>query len=373
MSYYNVTDHYSMAYDTLRNEAYANALKELIHPGCKVLDLGAGIGIHGLLAAVNGAQKVYMVDKSPVIEAASRIVRKNNLQKKITCQRGRIEEVDIKERVDIIISVFTGNFLLDEDLLQSLFAARDKLLKPGGHLIPDRAVMKIVPVSAAQLYHQKINCWLKKNMGLDFSDIRPYAANNIFYINKETEIEFLASPEPLMELDFIIADRAECRRTVHTTITKSGTCHGCLGWFDMRLGSQWLSTSPTKEQTHWSQAFLPFDPPLTVQKDEKLELYIHRPENGDWTWSVKHKDQVQKHSTFLQTPRPPKDFLIRSPQYTPSESKKSKAAQVLLSLVNGQSTVASLNNELIKQFPDLFQTKEEAKRFVQALVFWIAD
>lgn len=373
MSYYNVTDHYSMAYDSFRNKAYANALKELIQPNCKVLDLGAGIGIHGLIAAANGAKKVYMVDKSPVIEAASRIAKENNLHNKITCLRGRIEDVDIQEKVDIIVSVFTGNFLLDEDLLQSLFAARDKLLKPGGHLIPDRAVMKITPVSAAEHYQKKIDCWLDKNMDFDFSNVRPYATNAISYIDKETEIEFLASPEPLKELDFMTANRAECRRTVYATITKSGTCHGCLGWFDMRLGSQWLSTSPTKEQTHWSQAFLPLDPPLMVQKGERLEIYIHRPENGDWTWSVKQKEHIQKHSTFLKTPRPPKDFLTRSKHYVPPESRKSEAAQLLLSLINGKNSVASLNDALIQQFPDLFQTKEEGERFVRSLVLWIAD
>jgi hypothetical protein len=74
------------------------------------------------------------------------VVKDNTTTEKMECISGKIEKVSLPEQVDVIISVFTGNFLLTEDLLPSLFYARDKYLRPGGKMIPDRAKMIIVPV-----------------------------------------------------------------------------------------------------------------------------------------------------------------------------------------------------------------------------------
>ena len=42
------------------------------------------------------------------------IIKENNLSDKIECIEGKIEEIELPEKVDLIISVFTGNFLLSE-------------------------------------------------------------------------------------------------------------------------------------------------------------------------------------------------------------------------------------------------------------------
>src|SRR5205085_8252592 len=51
MSYLSVVGHRSMALDANRNAAYGAALRQAIGPDTVVLDLGAGTGIHGLMAA----------------------------------------------------------------------------------------------------------------------------------------------------------------------------------------------------------------------------------------------------------------------------------------------------------------------------------
>jgi predicted RNA methylase len=110
-----------------------------------VLDLGAGLGVHGLLAAAAGAKRVYLVEPEPVVQLAKEIARANGLADRIVILEGRIEEVELPEQVDLIISVFTGNLLYSEDLLPSLFHARDRYLKPGGHLVPDFAELLLAP------------------------------------------------------------------------------------------------------------------------------------------------------------------------------------------------------------------------------------
>jgi hypothetical protein len=44
-----------MIFDGVRNGAYARALAKVITPNTTVMDLGAGLGVHGLMAAKLGA------------------------------------------------------------------------------------------------------------------------------------------------------------------------------------------------------------------------------------------------------------------------------------------------------------------------------
>ena len=156
-SYSSVQDHHSMFFDDLRNALYAQAIDKAITQDGVVLDLGAGLGLHGFMAIESGAKKAYLVEPTAIIEITRQVVEANNLAEKIECLRGKIEEVELAEKVDCIISVLTGNFLLTEDLLPSLFYARDHFLRPGGKLITNRAKMEVVPVSAGDYYAKHID------------------------------------------------------------------------------------------------------------------------------------------------------------------------------------------------------------------------
>jgi len=362
-----------MIFDEVRNKAYADALKKHVRSDSVVLDLGAGLGIHGLVAAACGARKVFLVEKESVIEVASRIARDNGMEHQLEFLHGRIQEIVLPVKVDIITSVFTGNFLLTEDLLPSLFVARDKYLAPDGLLIPDRAAMYIVPVSAMDFYDKHLVAWSGKMLEINFSAARSYAANWVYYEDaNEIGAEFLAEPVRLMELDFQTAVAADCHQHLVMTISRAGTCHGLLGWFDMRLGEAWLSTSPMTEKTHWSQAFLPLDPPIEVIAGDRLKVEIDRPENGEWTWIVSHKDTVQKSSTFLANPVMPGDLSKRSDAFAPGLNRKGEALQFLLTRMDGRHQAAALSKELIATFPDVFLTPGEARRFVKKIVTWLA-
>jgi len=50
----------------------------------------------------------------------------------ITIIKSKVEEANIPEKVDIIISEWMGYMLLYESMLDSVLYARDKWLNPGG-------------------------------------------------------------------------------------------------------------------------------------------------------------------------------------------------------------------------------------------------
>ena len=67
-----------------------------------------------------------------------------------------------------------------------------------------------------------------------------------------------------MELDFNTATKAACDHQVDVVIEKDGLCHGWVGWFQMRLVDEWLSTSGESNATHWCPVFLPLEEPVQV-------------------------------------------------------------------------------------------------------------
>ena len=63
--------------------------------------------------------------------------------------RGAVEDLELPEPVDIIVSEWMGYFLLRESMLDSVLVARDRWLKPGGVLFPSHATMYCAAASRA--------------------------------------------------------------------------------------------------------------------------------------------------------------------------------------------------------------------------------
>lgn len=290
-----------MIFDDVRNDAYFMALQPIISPDSIVLDLGAGLGLHGLMAARLGARKVYLVEPTDVIEVARKIVLANGLEDRVECIKGRIEDIKLPEKVDVIISVFTGHFLLEEHLLPSLFYARDTHLKPGGKLIPDAAIMETVPVFVPKLTERFLNVWSEPQYDLSFSAVRPYASNRPrLYKSADLEdISYIGEPQKLAEYDFYATTQASCHQELQFKATSQFKCNGLLGWFRIKLDEAWLSTGPFDAQTHWSSICFPFDPPITIEKEEIIDVLISRKEHGYWAWRLVAASDKQLRSSFL--------------------------------------------------------------------------
>lgn len=358
-----------MFFDDLRNKYYSDAICSAVKKSSIVLDLGAGLGLHGFIAAMKGARKVYLVEPESIIDIANQLVKANNLTNRMECIHGNIEEVNLPKKVDIIISVFTGNFLLTEDLLPSLFYARDQYLLPQGKLIPDRAIMEVAPVSVPEHYAKHVDSWTNNIRGLDFSLVRRFAANTIYFDpHEKKDTEFLSDPVEILDLDFMTATDASCRSKIKVEISQNGLCHGWLGWFRIHVGDKWLSTSPKELQTHWRQAFLALEKPINVTKGDILSFELSRPEFGEWSWAVEYGDEYQNQSTFLSEPITPATLHKKSDNYMPLLSQKGTAIQDVLVRMNGNQTTETIVEYLLKEHYQLFPSRKRADRFVKSIV-----
>ena len=300
MTYSTIFSHRSMVFDEFRNRLYSRAIRELVTSDSIVLDLGAGLGIHGLIAAAAGAKRVYLVEPEPVVRIAKEVAQANGLADRVVVLEGRIEEVELPEQVDIIVSAFTGNLLFSEDLLPSLFHARVRYLKRGGRLIPDFSELVMSPVAAPEMYEKYLGIWAQPADGLDFSAARRFAANDILWLSREElRAEPLASGVVLASVDLMAMTKADCDGIAHCEVKTSGLCHGLLGWIRVRLGTHWLASAPDEPRVHWNPVLLLLDPPLPLTAGEEIAISVRRPALGDWTWSIQSGAGSRRNSTFL--------------------------------------------------------------------------
>eukprot|EP00064_Thunnus_orientalis_P002218 superscaffoldBa00000155_g2225 len=132
-SYAHFGIHEEMLKDEVRTLTYRNAMYHNKHvfKDKIVLDVGSGTGILSMFAANAGAKHVY---------------------------GGKVEEVELPvEKVDIIISEWMGYCLFYESMLNTVIFARDKWLKPGGLMFPDRAALYVVAIEDRQYKDFKIH------------------------------------------------------------------------------------------------------------------------------------------------------------------------------------------------------------------------
>ena len=74
---------------------------------------------------------------------AKTVAEANGVGDVVQVIQAAMEDVELPEKVDIIVSEWMGYFLLRESMLDSVLSARDRYLKPGGAMYPSHATMYV--------------------------------------------------------------------------------------------------------------------------------------------------------------------------------------------------------------------------------------
>jgi len=247
-----------------------------------VLDVGAGTGILSIFAAHAGAKKVYAVEASAMADMAVMLIEANGLSDIITVVRGKIEEVELPEMVDMIVSEPMGFLLVHERMLESYIVGRERFLKPrvssGSHMFPSTGKIRVMPFSDWQLHSEQASktlFWRTTDFfGVDMTALEGYAMQQSFaqpVIGCVDPSLFIAGDDQMAThtIDFdtsSIADLALIQIPFSFRISRNSLMHGVCCWFDVDfLGSQravTLSTGPRSPATHWYQIRLLLATPL---------------------------------------------------------------------------------------------------------------
>lgn len=302
--------HEEMLKDHVRTSAYRDAMfqnKETME-GKVVLDVGCGTGILSMFAARAGAKHVYAVECSGIIHLAKQIVSANGLDDKITLIHGKIEDVDLPvDKVDMIISEWMGHALLHESMLESVIVARDRFLKEGGLMLPDKANIWMVGVEDMNYRRDKMNWW-KDVYGFDMSSITPSVQAEPI-VDMVPLHSICTKTCQLRSFDLHTATKADLsfKAPFRLTVARNDYLTAWVLYFEVGFSKLptpvWINTSPKAQATHWRQAVFYLDKQLLVSKNEAVsgEVSVQQnkrnPRDLDFTVSYAHQGKAEGKKT----------------------------------------------------------------------------
>lgn len=276
----------NMLQDYVRTGTYYAAVLEnrSDFEGRVVVDVGAGSGILSLFAAQAGAKHVYAIEASPMAEYAKKLAAGNpGLGHLITVIHGKVEEVEVPEKADILISEPMGTLLVNERMLETYVIARQRFLKPGGKMFPSIGRIHLAPFSDEYLYGEvasKALFWQQRSYyGVDLTPLHDAAFTGYFSqpVVDAFDPRLLVAPHVTHTIDFTTSTEEELQEIDVPLAFKSTVAarvHGLACWFDVLFdgstSQRWLSTAPGQPTTHWYQLRCVLPQPLYVLGGQEI-------------------------------------------------------------------------------------------------------
>ncbi|CAL5407066.1 unnamed protein product [Camellia sinensis] len=337
------------------------------------VDVGAGSSILSLFAAHAGAKHVYAVEASEMAKYARKLIAGNPLlAQRITVVKGKVEEVELPEKADILISEPMGTLLVNERMLETYVIARDRFLVPNGKMFPTIGRIHMAQFSDEYLYVEiankalfwqqrsyyevdltplygsafqgyfsqpvvdafdpsllvapaishminftsiKSNCFVEWNYYFCYYGTSEIMGHKGVYKGTKmledliaAHIVFLCKEEELYEIDVPLKFKAP----VGTRI------HGLACWFDVLLdGStvqRWLSTAPGAPTAHWYQLHCVLSQPLYVMPGQEITGQLHMiAHNAQEGINIQIQSQDEEGFELMHQPSQNKDIEYTDP------------------------------------------------------------
>jgi len=261
--------------DPVLMPAYRNAIRKTVRPGDIVLDLGAGTGILSLIACEAGASRVYAVEPTEIIALIPQLAADNGFADRVIPRKCESFDLKLPEQTDVMIASMFGSAGVGNNMLKVVVDARERLLKPGGAIIPHAIQPAFCPVELPEWYKARIECWKEERMGFSYRSVRGVAVNRLgsCMIDKGT---LLAGPQTFPQILFRTFRSPNVAATLHFHIERSGTVHGLAGWIEITTaeGIRCSDSPLDSRRMPWDQLILPLESPVSVQAGDRVQTTI---------------------------------------------------------------------------------------------------
>jgi protein arginine N-methyltransferase 1 len=367
---YSIINYGSMVSDSVRTNAYADALRKVVTPDSVVLDIGTGPGFFAVLACQLGARRVFAIEPDSVIEIGRQVATANHCADKIQFIRDLSFRVSLPEPVDVIISDLRGLMPWFQKNLPAVLDAKKRFLAPKGTLIPARDMVWAALVDSPELYSPYVDPWCSKPLGVDLAAARQFAINLWKKGQRVQPSQLLGEPQMWATLNYASIEDVNASATISWSLGKSGTAHGILIWFDTVLYEGiGFSNYPADPQLIYGNAFFPFSEPIELSPGDAVTVDLRATLVADdyvWTWKTKVLSQnprthVDFHqSTFFAAPLSREQVATRSEDYVASLGEDGLIDRTVLDLMDGKRNLAQISEQLREKFPSRFSTQQEA-------------
>lgn len=360
-------EHLGYVADAIRLELYKAAITQSVTSGDSVADLGCGSGVLGLLCLQAGADHVYAVDDSAMIDIARESMMRAGQGAHATFIRGKSSQIELPEWVDVVICDHVGYFGFDYGVVEFFEDARKRFLKPGGTLIPSRIRLNVAAVGS-QKCSELANGWQADTIPSEFHWLRSYSINAKHAVNLARD-DVLGPPAVLGDID-LYADNPEFFSwNAELRIERDAVMHGLAGWFECELAENvWMTNSPLAEKPiQRPQAFLPIGEAVPVKAGDIVKATIMaRPTDHLIAWTVEFSTTGQRfaHSTWQGMLFAPEDLIRTNPAHIPQLGRKGRARITVLDYCDGKRTAREIEQAVLRDHPGLFPSSGEIARFV---------
>jgi protein arginine N-methyltransferase 1 len=368
MSGYDLEAHGRMIADRPRMDAYVRALEATVKPGAVVVDVGTGTGIFALLACRLGARRVYAIEPDDVVQVGRELAAANGFADRIVFLQDLSTRVTLPEKADVVVADVRGALPLFRGSVATLIDARERLLKPGGALIPRRDTLYAAAVQAPDAHGEYARPWGDRPYGLDLSPALRRTLNT-WGKARPDPAALLTRPAVWAELDYRTVTETRAAGTLDQPVTRAGTLHGASAWFVGELADGvTLSTAPGEPPTIYGTAFFPFASPVDVLPGDRVRMGFRADPVGDdylWRWDVRAEREgvvlaESAHSAFRGATFSPERLRRRSHLARPTLGDEGRIDRFVLQAMDGSATVGEIAERLRDAFPDRFPRWEDA-------------
>jgi Ribosomal protein L11 methyltransferase (PrmA) len=362
-------EHREYLEDAHRVDAFRRAIAHAVRPGDVVLDLASGTGILGMLACQAGAARVYALEQTGLAGLAREIAAVNGFADRITVIREHSMRASLPELVDCIVCDQIGHFGFEAGLFEYTDDAC-RWLKPGGRVVPHTLQLWMAPVESADV-RGRLAFWTTHPGALDYTPAAPIARNTGYPIALDPSA-LVADARRLLSLDLPTSASDWLSAELDFVVARGGMLDGVAGWFlaDLAPGVTLTNQPGHPNRIQRRHVVLPTTQPIAVSSGDRVDVAVRiRPVDTIVNWAITVKRSgaepivAARASTFAGFLLSSED-LSRTPDARPRLTRAGQARRALLVLIDGDHTVGQIEDELQRDFSDLFPNRDRVAEFV---------
>jgi protein arginine N-methyltransferase 1 len=367
-----VREHTSYIGDDHKISAYMRALQEVVKPGDVVLDLGAGTGLLGFLAARSGAARVYSIDRGNIVAVGRDLARANGFAHQVFI-RGQSTETDLPEPVDVVICDQMGPSGFDAGLFNSYRDAARRHLRTGGSLMPARLELGSSLVAAPSL-RKLITTWSTQPADIDLATALPWVVNQRYWCSAD-EIEVLGPWMTSRSVDVAGNTPADLAMKDQFVADGNTQVDGIAVWWTAHLTDNvTLTNSPSDPQrVDRMVGLLPLQEPLVARPGETFELGVRPTADGRaMSWTVKSITEPARlsetHSTLLGELLPIEELEGFAPDSSRPLGSRAKARLDVLTDADSGLTLREIEERCATRHATVVGSLADVQRFVREVL-----